>query len=1132
MGAWAWVICAAVMVPYVANAQSSAASLSGTVSDSSGAVVPGARITLHNTGTNVEQSTVTGASGSYSMVNVAPGNYSIAVQRDGFKTVQETGITLLVNQGAVFNFALQIGDLQQSISVSAEASEVQSSTAELGAVISEKAVNDLPLNGRNFTEMLQLAPGVSRVTVAQNGTGGAGSAKPTGAFTFPAVNGQRNRSNMFALDGANDLGSYSGTYNYEPIVDDIQEFKVQTHSDLAEFGQVAGGIVNIVTKSGTNSLHGTFWEYVRNSAFDARSYFLTKVNPLHQNQFGLMVSGPVLIPHLYNGKNKTFFLFSYEGFRQSQAAQNLWTTPTAAQLGGDFSNLLAKGVVIYDPNTTRPDPAQPGKYLRDPFPGNQIPTSELSQAALLYAKTIFPAPNASGLSGGQNLIDTTPLRTNSGSYTGRVDQAFGEHDLLYGRISEYNQPSVTAVANPNSNLASTLSGYNITVHEVHTFNSTSIAEAYFGRNIGQNAIALQFPHTPSTFAADLISSGFSSAFLTAASGPQKTVIPPISIPGYIGQGNNSYQAPNNSNTYEYGGSFTKILNRHTLKAGVVFATNNFTQPIVVASEAMSNFQTSNLEHPTSATGASTGDALSSFLLGYPTSALKRNTLEREHGGWVDGVYMQDQFRINPKLTLNFGLRWDATIWPVYGYLNDGQGYIGDMNLNNGTYVLSAVPPPCSPTVGAPCIPGGVLPDHVVVTPNKNRAIHNTDWSNWQPRVGFAYHVLPKTSILSGYSRFYDNWSIATQISQNVGGTWPSHTLINGNSLNTNVPTVSIGDPLSLGTTLNQPAASPFTNATFYFDPDLKTPLVDQWNLSVEQGFGANTVLSLGYVGSHGGRLDFGGLRNTAQYPAPGTAAQVAARRKYPYIVPTNFDQSTGNSNYHALQATLRKSTSNGLTYLISYTWSKSIDLACSGSFGSEGCQLQNSYDPRADRSVSGFDLPNNFSASAVYELPFGSGRTYSSSHAVLNTVLGGWDINNIVSFTSGTPYSLTVSGDVANTGNTFVQAVKVGNPVPAHRTPAQWLTKGAFSAPAAYTFGTFPRNGLRSDWYKEWDFSIFKTFPLVRESTLQFRAEAFNLTNTPVFSAPGNTVGSPTFGVVSSIANAPRQLQFALKLQF
>jgi hypothetical protein len=1100
--------------------------MSGTVSDASGAIVPAANVTIRNTDTNVEQSTVTGSSGSYSVVNIAPGHYTIEVKKPGFNAAIESGVNLVVDQAAVINFTLRVGDVQQSVSVSAVATEVQSSTSELGTAIETKSVSDLPLNGRNFTEMLEITPGVSRISVGQNSNGSV-SGNPIGSFTFPAVDGQRNRSNMFHLDGINDTGSYDGTYNYEPIVDDIQEFKVQTHSDQAEFGQVAGGTVNIVTKSGTNNLHGTAWEYIRNSYTDASSYFTKTVNPLRQNQFGGILSGPVTIPHLYKGKNRTFFLFTYEGFRQSEAAEALETTPTAAQLGGDFSNLVAKGITIYDPNSTVPDPNNPGQYLRTAFPSDKIPIGELSPAALLFAKAIFPTPNATGLAAGQNVIDNTPLRTTSDSYTGRIDQAFGEHDLLFGRISEYNEPAVSGANNPNSDVASTLSGYNIGVHESHTFGPTAVMELYFGRNIGQKVINLQFPKAPSGFAATLISNGFSSQFLSAVAGPNSSVIPAINIPGYLGDATNSYQGPNNSNIYEYGGSFTKIINRHTLKAGAVFSTNNFMQPVIQASEATSTFQTSNLEKP-----ANTGDALASFLLGYPTTSTKRNTLEREHGGWVYGAYLQDQFRVNSRLTVNAGLRWDATVWPIYGYLSDGQGYVGDMDLKNGTYIITATPPACSTTQGAPCIPGGTLPTDVVVTPNASRAIHNTDWSNWQARLGIAYHVMDKTSILAGYGRFYDNWSIATQISQNVGGTWPSVTIITKNSLNSAVPTVTISDPLSLGSSTTQPAATPFNNATYYFNPNMKTPYADQWNFGVEQGFGANTVLSLKYVGSHGGRLDLGGLENTAEYPAAGTAAQVAARREYPYIIPTNFDDSTGDSNYNALQATLRQGSSHGLTYLLSYTWSKSIDLACSGSFGSEGCELQNPYNPQADRSVSGFDLPYMISASVVYELPFGAGRTFHMGNGIANNIVGGWDVNGILSITAGTPYALTVSGDIANVGNTFVQPNLVGNPTPANRSPTQWINPAAFSAPPADTFGTFPRNALRTDGYQDLDFSIFKSFTLYRETSLQFRAETFNLTNTPIFSAPGTTVGTPTFGVVSSVSNTAREMQFALKLSF
>jgi len=590
-----------------------------------------------------------------------------------------------------------------------------------------------------------------------------------------------------------------------------------------------------------------------------------------------------------------------------------------------------------------------------------------------------------------------------------------------------------------------------------------------------------------------------------------------------------------SNTWEYAGNYTLILGRHTMKLGGSLASNNYQLDDVEAQETTGTFQTSNLEYPTSSTGASTGDALASFLLGVPSAAGFRNTVETEHGGAVNSAYVQDQFQVNSHLAVNMGLRWDVSVWPVLSDLSNGAGYVGDMNLNNGTYIIRAVPPACSQTVAAPCIPGGVLPANVVVSNNKSGSLHNADFSNWQGRLGLAYHPLDKLSITAAYSRFYDNWNGVTQLAQDVGGTWPSVGILTAATLNTSVPQALIGDPLLQGNgSVVTPAATPFNNNGTFYNPNLKTPSVDQWNLGVAQGFGTNTVLSLTYSGSHSSRLDIHALNNTAEYAAPGTAAQVASRRKYPYIVPITYDNSTGNSNYNALQTTLKRTTSNGLTYLVSYTWSKSIDLACSGIYG--GCLLQDPYNPRADRSVSGFDLTNMLSTSVVYQLPFGRTRGVFSGTSIAdrlaNGALGGWSVNGIASYTSGTPYSVTVSGDIANTGNTAVQANLVGNPNPAHRTASEWINPAAFVSPPRYTFGTFGRNALRSDPYKNLDLSVFKNFALPREASLQFRAEAFNATNSVVFAAPSSLVGSTTFGSVGSTANTPRELQLALKVLF
>lgn len=1118
-----------LLAPPFLRAQS-AASVSGSISDSSGARVPGARVTLTNVNTNVQQVSETTDAGTYAFVNVPPGTYNIEVTKEHFNSARETNLNLSVNQAAQFNFTLTPGSTQQSVTVSAETGRIQTTTAELGTVIVNKSVDNLPLNGRNFTQLLELTPGVSRISVAQNSAAGI-DLNPIGQFTFPAVNGQRNRSNMFYLDGANNLGTYKGTYNYQPIVDDIQEFKVQSQNDLAEFGGVTGGIVNVVTKSGTNDLHGSAWEFVRNSDFDARNFFQASVNPLRQNQFGVAIGGPVILPHLYRGRNKTFFFFAYEGFRQRQQAEGLVTTATPAQLSGDFSNLLEKGVQIYNPFSTRPDPSNPGQYLRDPFPGDKIPAALLSPASVLYAKTLFPAPAISGNPAGNAYINT-PLSTNSNSYTGRLDYAFNERDQVFVRASLYDEPYVNSVGSPIAVQQDDIGGYNIVAHEIHAFGPSTVLEGHFSRDYGQNILHIIYPGAPANFGSTLIASGFSSAFIGNLLPPVNQTIPTVSIPGYLSLSGNIYQNPSVTDTYEYAVGLSKIIGKHTFKAGATISTDNFSQAIVAVTEATSTFQTANLEHPTSASGAPTGDALASFLLGVPTSAQRRNADEIERGGWANGFYFQDQIRLTPKLSVNLGVRWDVAVWPRLVSNNSGLAYFGDMNLTNGTYILSAVPPACSSTVGAPCIPNGTLPAGVVVSPHHDGTIHNTDFSNWQGRLGVAYQLGKRAAVRAGYGRFYDEWSIVDQIAQNLVGTWPTVGLINANSLNQSIPSVTIGDPLQLGTKTILPPATPFGNATFYYDPNMLSPRSDQWNVGIETSFGSSTTLSVNYVGARNSRLDYGALTNTARFPAPGSAAQVASRRPYPFIVPTNFDQSNGTSNYNALQTALKKRTGGGLTYLISYTYSKSMDVGCSGSFGSEGCLVQNPANPSLDRSVSGFDLTHIFSASVVYDLPFGTGRALSIPNSIANSILGGWQINAIASFSSGTPYSVTVNGDLANIGNTFVQANLVGNPMPANQTPAEWINPAAFVAPPAYTFGTLGRNALRSDWYKDLDLSLFKVFRLPRETGLEFRAEAFNITNTPVFAAPNSVVGSPTFGVVSRVGNSPRQLQLALKLRF
>jgi len=1112
-----------------ARAQQASATINGTVMDSSGAVVDGAEVTLINSQTGVSRSTVSNSAGNYVFVDVLPSTYSMKVVKEGFSTLAQSDFTLYVNQTATFDFHLTLGSTQQSITVEAAAVAIQASTAELGTVINEQSVNQLPLNGRNFTQLLTLTPGASPVSVAQNSGGGGGFAgNAIGSFAFPALNGQRNRSNMFLLDGINDLGSFIGNYNFEPIVDTVQEFKVQSHNDEAEFGQAVGGIVNVVTKAGTNSYHGSLWEFLRNEKLDARNFFLPARNPLRENQFGVAGGGPVWIPKVYNGKNRTFFYGGYEGFRQSQASQSLLLTPTPGQLAGDFSGVNTQ---IYNPFSTRADPAHPGSYIRDPFPNNQIPANLLNPAALLYAKTLFPAAGVLG-PGGTNAVDVTPSIVKQDSYHGRIDQTFSEHDTLFGRISYYNQNDTNSAGYPGAQNAIGIEGWNWGLHETHTFGPTAVLDTHFGRNWGDDITSKVFTRAPANFATQLEQLGFSPNFIGNFQGGQGPFVPLINISGYLGTGGNNVQDTRTADIWEFGGDMTLVRGKHTFRFGASAATNNSRSPIFGASMGFAATQTQN---PASPSG--TGDPLASFLLGSVDNANKRNVLETEHGGWVDGFYVRDQWKITDRLTLNIGFRYDLTLWPIYGDPPKPDAYVGDLNLNNGTYILANVPGPCTATQGFPCIPGGTLPAHVVVTDQKNHAVYRNDYENWQARAGLAYRLTDKTVLRAGYGRFYDNWNSVIQLAQNYEGAWPDVGQLLANNLNQPGGTqASIGDPFNLGSGgVVYPAPTPFTQVQWFIDPtSYKMPYSDQWNVGIQQQLGQNTVLSLTYVGAHDLQLNQGGYRNTAMTPGPGDAATVASRQPYPYISPTFYDKSVGQSKYNAFQFQLQQRATKGLTYLISYTRSKSMDVGCSGSFGAEGCEIQFVYNTNLDRSVSGFDVPNNFSASVVYEIPLGKGKSYSTGVRAIDYVVGNWQLGGIVSFYSGVPFDVTVSnGNLSNTGNTVERAnLVMPNAYASNKGPNLWLNPAAFATPAPYTFGNLGRNSLRSDSTKNLDLSLVRRFPITENAGFEFRADAFNLTNTAIFNTPNNTLGNPNFGVITSTRNNPRQLQFALKLIF
>ena len=1103
-------IAAAFMaLTHPARAQLSTASINGTVSDTTGALVEGAEITLQSTTTGTKRSTTSNGDGAYVFIDVAPDHYTLTAAKQGFATTALAPFVLQVNQTATLNFSLKVGAQAQKVTVTAQTAQLQTSTSDLGTVINRAAVDALPLNGRNFTELLTLTPGASRADTGQ-GAGG-GNAILTGTFSFPSINGQMNRSNLYLMDGIVDEQFWFSEYAVEPIVDDIAEFKVQSHNDQSQFGGVMGGIVNVVTKSGTNQFHGDAWEFFRNSGLDASTPLIDKKTPLKQSVYGGTLGGPVLLPH-YNGRDRTFFFGAYEGTNINTAETSLYDVPTEAERNGDFSAITQQ---LYNPYTTVQDPNNPGKYIRQPFPNNNV-SSEIDPTMQAVINAVYPAPvtTPSLLYNGE---DTQPSVTAVHNYTFRIDQQFNESNLLWGRFSQFfsTQSGSSVVNNPSTD---TSNGLNWGIGYVHTIGSSATLQINAGQ-VDQVYTTLQ------TFTQPVSATGYDAAFACGFIGPLACQIPDLGVTGYAGPGQ-SYLDDGDGNIYQLSANFAKLSGRHLWTLGTMVSHNDESVLNANDNENFSPFQTEDLET------SSGGNALASFLIGVPNSGERRNNLKVPKNGWVNAVYVGDQWKVTPKLTMNIGLRYDWDIMPILAAVSTKSNITGALDFRTGTYILTAASAglgSCAALGAAPCLPGGVLPAHVVVG-SSNRLINN-EIDNIQPRLGFSY-LIDRTLVAHlAYARVYDDWSGIMQMTQNEGALWPSFGLDINNDLNLTTVTTTAENPLDQapGATSSLPLASPFIQSANFIAPYLKNPYSDQWTVGLQQMLGANTMVRMDYVGSVDRHMPCCGYYNVATTPGPG---KYQDRAPYPYINATQYEQSNGEAAYDGLQVQLQQNMSSGLEYTINYTWSHTIDVGCDGYFGAENCFIRNPYDPAADRSQAGINLPQMLTADVLYQLPFGTGALFQSGSRLIDAIIGGWELNGILTLTSGKPYTISYSGDEANTGNNYQGVDLVGNPNLANPTLGEWFNTAAFAAPAEYTYGDVGRNTMRSDWYRDLDASIFRRFNTPKSTYLVFRAEAFNATNTPVWGVPNATKNSPTFGQISGTASTQREIQLALKFYF
>jgi hypothetical protein len=1122
-------------------AQLSTASLTGAVRDSSGAVVPSAKIVLTNVATGVENTTTSNGAGVYLFLAISPGGYMVQASAPGFAEQKVPEFILTVGQAATIDFALTVGSQNTVVTVQGATPELETSSANLGEVIGTKQVNDLPLNGRDFTQLLTLTPGISPVNNGQGGPGGGQYATPepiNQASVIPSVNGQGNRSDYFFTDGLSNFGSFHSVYAVPPIIDEIQEFKVVSHTDSAEYGSVTGGVINVVTKSGTNNLHGTAFEYDRNDIFDAQSYFLppgTPKTPYKENEFGGTVGGPVWLGKLYNGRNKTFFFGAYQGFRFSQTSNAPRKVPTAAELAGDES---AWPTQIYNPFSTRPDPANPGQYIRDPFPGNQIPSSLVSSSMQAYASFVFPAAGPAFDANGDNVLDTTPETQTINQWTVRIDQKVGANDSAFFRYSrdtsvESSSGGLPGIPNVNQNPNRNYGG-----SYVHVFNPSLILQVEFGRTLaGANASAFFTKGSASVISQVGFSPTFAGGY--TAIGGTKSLLPQLAINGYSSATENVSNHPDVPNSNQYSGVLTKIWGNHEIHIGGGFISNKFLAPIALSNltyAAQETADTSPLDT------VNNGDPVASFLLNTPDSAQRRNENSETRPGGVMSEFVQDSWRATNKLTINLGLRYDLTLNPPYGTSKqigqNGGPETGDIDFNNGTYIVQWLPPLCSVRGFAPCIPGtGALPPNVVVSPNK-KILHNTDL-NVGPHFGFAYKATDRTVVHGAFGIVFDNWSGVLQDAQNIAGLWPDtgqQQAVNLNQPSTSsaTPKITSQDPFASAGNSFFPSPTPFNQVGFEYDPNLKNPYSEQWNFGAQQLLSTSTTLTVNYVGSSSHRLDIGGMYNTALTPGPGDPQ---SRALYPYIAATYYDRSTGSGNYNGLQVSLDRRYNNGLTYGVAYTWSKSIDVGGDGYYGVEGGAPQDPYHPaRYDRSVSGLDLKHILSVNTLYDIPVGKGKRFSTRNGALDYALGGWQINNLFQTHSGTSFTPSISSDIANIGQGFLTTEhlnKVGSAGLSHKSVAEWFNTADYAAPALYTFGTAGRNSILGPAFWNLDTSLFRLFPVGEGRQFEFRAEAFNLFNHVNLGQPQSDINSGSaFGTINSTANSARQLQLAAKFIF
>jgi hypothetical protein len=1148
------------------------ATLSGTVLDASGQSVNGAKVTLTSPEKGFSRTYTTTDNGFYTFTLLPPGLYNLEIESPGFKRYRQEGITLAAGQAADQNISLAIGAVSENIEVTSQAPLLNAENANIASDVSARQVAELPLNLRNVIGLAVLNSSVSNAAELQivGAPGISGSADQD--VSFLNFGGTFFNTAEYLLDGTWDTRLDWGGVIYVPSVDDVQEFKVQTNAFTAQYGFSSGNVVNIVTKSGTNGFHGDAFEFYRNSNVDARYYFNNGAQPdFHRNQFGGTLGGPIR-------KDKTFFFGYYEGLRSATPATFVGTMPTDAQRTGDFSALLGAPTgqtdalgrpilagAIYNPFSTRTitagavDPvtgltATQSGYIRDPFPGNIIPPGLLDTIAKSVATGGFwPEPNGTGLV--NNFTAAAAAAAQSNEYSVRIDHNFSDNDRVFGRFSQkfqskINSPTYYGAADAGGpGVTAPNNRYSANIAYNHVFGPTFDMSLNFGvnRHVEQSTTQ-SFGFKSSTLGLPTFIDSIAPSF------PQFQPQSYSSLGAQAGLDN--YIVP--QTIYTIGSDFTKVKGKHT----IAFGFSDFWAFLDGGHYANTTlqFQTTSTAGPDPQLAApTTGDGFASFLLGVgsgnDSTGYNQFPAMRKH---LLGWYVQDAWRVTPRLTLSLGLRYEIQTAPTE-------------RINAQQYFDFTAVNPISTAVGFN------VPGELVFNSDKNRSLYNTSYKNFAPRVSAAYALREKIVLRGGYGVFYvpSYYNQGPNIGYSQGTPWvtsldggltPSSTLSGNAALglpsafpNGQVPVTgnSLGGLTDVGFGLN-PVVNPIRNS----------PYVQQWMLGAQYSFTNNDLLDISYVGNHGvhvlaqylewnefpvSDLALGNGLN-AQVPNPFFGAVTASGcglnnptvqkgqllRPFPeYCSVTEAQPAAAGSTYNAMEATYTHRWHSGLQMNVSYTYSKFLDNAQGSSgwaFPGSGSSVRNSYNLAAERSVDASDLTHSLVINYTYELPFGKGKQFGTEWSKpVNAVLGGWQWSGILTAHSGLPISINPAQN--NTGgfgfNQRPNIVPGTSPVPANQNIHDWINPAAFSQPDPFTFGDSPRflSNLRAPKYFNWDMGIQKYWNFGETMRLQFRMELYNAFNHPNFFVPDSNLGDANFGTVNG-AYPARSVQFAGKFYF